>query len=159
MQKRITVTTLHEMAASLYEQGWRKGCFRTIAHLSLGYGSDGCKDTEVHYFETIKFLTEAVKEEGSRVLIFGTMPRSATSSWIKAAELVIRNGDVPIVIIPIAVMLQAISADPLIDGSVIFVNDSGITRIEHPGRMPASEFVEYFTREAEQINKDLKTIC
>jgi hypothetical protein len=157
MKKRITVTTLHEAAASLYEEGWRNRCFNAIAHLSLGYGTAKCKDTEVDYFETIAFFVKAVKEEGSRILILGTCPRSITSSWIKAAELVIKNSEVRVVIIPIACVVQANHSNPTVDGAILFVTSFGISRIEHPGRMSASEFVEIFSREAKQLDEDTPT--
>jgi len=160
MKKQITVTALHDAAAFLYRSGWREGCFNAIAHLSLGYGVAGCKDTEVDYFKTIDFLVSAVKDEGSRVLILGTCPRSITSWWIKAAELVIKGSDVKIVIIPIATVIKSVKSehsDQTVDGSILFVDKSGIFRIEHPGRMLASQFIEGFSKEAKRLDESIST--
>jgi hypothetical protein len=120
----------------------------------LGYGANGCKDTEVEYFETIKFLIDAVKEEGSAVLILGTCPRSITSSWVKAAELVIKGSEVKVVVIPVATLLDK-NNDPTVDGSILFVDKSGIFRIEHIGKTLARDFVEKFSREAHLIDTEL----
>lgn len=155
--KRITVTALHEMAASLYAEGWRNGCFHTIPHLSLGYGVNRCKDTEVDYFRTINFLISAVKEEKSRVLILGTCPRSVTLSWIKAAELVINGSDVRLVIIPMVTIVKSDHLDPIVDGSILFISNLGISRIEHPGRMLLSEFIENLSQEAKRSNESIST--
>jgi hypothetical protein len=155
MKNRIVVTVLHDMAGSLYEQGWRNGLFRPIAHMSLGYGSDGCKDTEVDFAESITFLVEAVNDEKSRVLVLGTCPRTITSSWIKAAELVIKGSDVKTVVIPIAKLLNRDMSNPMIDGSIIFVDKLGIFRIEKPGHMLANDFVEVFSQSARLFNQQV----
>jgi hypothetical protein len=150
---RITITTLHEAAASLYDEA----CFRTIPHLSLGYGAKGCNDTEADFSETVTFLISAVKEEESPVLVLGTCPRSITSSWIKVAEIVIKSTIVKIVVIPLAVVVKKDWQDPTVNGSVIFVNDSGIFRVDHYGEILASNFVKQFSNETESLNEKLLT--
>lgn len=75
---RITVTALHEMMASIYEEYGE--IFRTVAMPNIGYGSKEYKGTEAKYYESVAWLIERASEENSKVFILGFGPRCIPST-------------------------------------------------------------------------------
>jgi hypothetical protein len=151
---RIIVTTLSDMAAGFYETGDHYGHFRPIAHLPLAYGYPGSRETEVDFYKTVAFNAEAAREEGSRIFLLGFGPRTVTSTWIKAAELIIRDSDVKLVLVPLCKIVDKRDrSNPIINGAVLFVNKTGIFKAQAFGRLPARDFWARVADAAIKLNR------
>ncbi len=150
---RITNTSLSDMTASFYDESGRRGYFNTIAHMPLGYGFPGNKETELDYYESIAFFTKAATEERSTIFILGFAPRQITSTWIKAAELIIKGSGVKMVLIPHAVLLDDDHNNPFVFGGLLYVQEEGITKIESFGTLKAEDFWTKIAEIAKSMNR------
>lgn len=153
-EPKIVITNLSDAAASFYEDDERKNFFRPIAHLSLGYGVENCKDSEADFCETVAFCNEAAKEVDAKVFVLGLCPRSITSTWLKAAELIIKGSDVRIVVIPMARVVRADHRNPIVTGTILFVDKTGLFNVVSMGEVTAEEFRLKYTEEALYFHRE-----
>jgi hypothetical protein len=150
---RVTVTALHEPDTHYFETGNRQGKFWPVAMPDLGYGCEGYKGTEATFYQSVAWLVERAKEEGSRVFILGFGPASIPSTWIKTAEMIIQGSDVRVALIPLCKMVgNRDSHNPKVHGTIIHVDKTGITKVDVIGETLLDSFFGLLSMVAESAD-------